>query len=116
MPTAVDMQTDADVLPRLVVEVESPTRLDDDGRRVRGLGPDFDDLAAQLAGGPQRIREVQIVVGKQWCGQPSRRTAKQIELRTALPELPTLPVPSIQSLQTHQTSTSHLPNPLPTVP
>ncbi len=115
MPTAVDMQTDADVLPRLVVEVESPTRLDDDGRRVRGLGPDFDDLAAQLARGPQRIREVQIVVGKQWCGQPSRRTAKQIELRPRCRNYRRCrcldPV-----LQTHQTSTSHLPNPLPTVP
>ena len=62
MPSAVEVHSDADVLTRLVTEAPAPSGLDDQGRSIAGLGDDLDDLPAQLAGRPQRIQHVQVVV------------------------------------------------------
>lgn len=64
VPASVDLQTDADVLAGFVVRGESPARLDDDRRRDVGLLTDLDDASAQLARRPQRIDQVQVVVGQ----------------------------------------------------
>ena len=74
-PAAVDEQADPDVLPGLVVEAKAPSGLDHQGGRVAGLGADLDDPAAEFAGGPQRIDELEVVVRQQWSGDPAEQGA-----------------------------------------
>ncbi len=68
MPLPVDVDADADVLTGLVVDVPAPARLDDQGGCVASLRNDLDDLAAELASGPQGVHHVQVVVGQQGSG------------------------------------------------
>ena len=42
-----------------------------------GLGDDLDDDAAQLAGAPQRVEQVQVVVGQQRRGEPAGQAAQE---------------------------------------
>ena len=62
---AVDLHRDADVLARPVVVAPAPARPDDQRRGVVGLLDDLLDPAAQLALGPQRVDQAQVVVGMQ---------------------------------------------------
>src|SRR3954447_18940076 len=71
VPAAVDLYADADVLARLVLPGPTPTRLDDQRGGMLGLRDAVDDDAAELAGAPQRVEQVQIVVGQQRRGDPA---------------------------------------------
>nr|WP_286690346.1 hypothetical protein [Aeromicrobium sp. REDSEA-S38_B2] len=62
---AVDLHADADVLAGLEVERPAPAGLDDERRRAVGDLLDPLDAAAQLARGPQRVDELEVVVGVQ---------------------------------------------------
>ena len=77
-PAAVDQHADADVLAGLVVEVKSPPRLDHQRRRVDGLAADLDHAAAQFARRPQRIGQLQVVVGQQRRGDPPGDRAQRV--------------------------------------
>src|SRR3954451_9216996 len=61
---AVDHDTDPQVLARLVA-LPFEAGLDEDRRCVLGFLLDAHDPTAQLAGGPQRVDQLQVVVGKQ---------------------------------------------------
>ena len=61
---------DADVLARLIVERKAPARLDHQGRGVDGFAAYLDDSAAQFPCRPQRVRQLEVVVGQQWCRDP----------------------------------------------
>src|SRR3954471_11008272 len=71
VPAAVDLYADADVLAGLVLRRPTPARLDDQRRCMFGLGDAVDDDAAELAGAPQGVEQVQIVVGQQGRGDPA---------------------------------------------
>ena len=64
MSDAVDIDADAQELPRPVT-LPAVARLDQHGRRVRGLVVDPLDTPAQLPRGPQRVDQLQVVVGQQ---------------------------------------------------
>lgn len=78
MPATVDMQTDADVLAGRVSEVEAPAGTDDDRRGIGGLLAHRDDAPAQFTGGPQRVDQMQVVVGEQRGGQPGHRATQDV--------------------------------------
>ncbi|MGI8535789.1 MAG: hypothetical protein ACR2K2_04665 [Mycobacteriales bacterium] len=63
MELAVDLDADADVLARVVVEPPAPAGPDDQGRGVIGLGGDTLDPTSQLARRPQRVEHREVVVG-----------------------------------------------------
>ena len=74
-PTPLDEHSDSDVLPGRVVERESPPRLDTDGGGVVGFRSHRHHLAAQFTRRPERIGQVEIVVGQQRRGDPRDRSA-----------------------------------------
>ena len=94
VPLAVEVHADADVLAGLVAEVPTPAGLDDQGGGVAGLGDDLDDLPPQLAGRPQRIHHVQVVVRQQGSGHAGddapddlgRRALDQCRVREPRPQ------------------------------
>jgi hypothetical protein len=61
---AVDHETDAQVLAGLVAG-PLPAGLDEDGHRVVGLALHALDASSELLGGPQRVDELEVVVGQQ---------------------------------------------------
>ena len=75
---AIDLKADAHVLPRPVA-LPLPARPDENADGVRRLGLDPLDPAPQLPGGPQRVDELEVVVGQQRRKErpprPQRRTA-----------------------------------------
>ncbi|SUA46185.1 Uncharacterised protein [Nocardia africana] len=81
MPAATDLQADADVLTGGVRGRKTPAGTDGDGGRIGGLLDDVDDLAAELAGGPERIDQAEVVVGKQWRGGPRHQPAHDVDAR-----------------------------------
>ena len=74
MVDAVDDDADAQVLAGLVA-LPLPARLDHDRRRVVGLALDALDAAAQLLRGPQRVDQLEVVVGQQRREQGPQRAA-----------------------------------------
>ena len=91
MPLAVELHPDADVLPGLVADVPSPPGLDDQGGSVVGLWDDLNDLSPQLAGGPQGIHQVQVVVRQEWGRYPGHNAPDDLG-RRVLAEWPGSPV------------------------
>ncbi len=77
-PSAVDQQPDAHVLTRLVVEAETPARLDDQRRRVARLAPHLKNAAPQFPRRPQRIGKAQVVIGQQRRGDASGKGAQRV--------------------------------------
>ena len=86
---AVDHDADAQVLAG-VVALPLPAGLDDDRRRVGGLALDALDSAAQLLGGPERVDQLQVVVGQERREQGPQRVQqaqpppRDLRPRTAL--------------------------------
>src|SRR4051812_4156753 len=46
-----------------------------------GLRDEIDDDATQLARAPERVEQVQVVVGQQWRGDPACDAAQQVGVR-----------------------------------
>jgi Ser/Thr protein kinase RdoA (MazF antagonist) len=63
MPASVDQEADADVLAGLIFEVEAPSGLNHQRRGVGGFLAHLHDATAQFARRPQRVGQVQVVVG-----------------------------------------------------
>jgi hypothetical protein len=63
MPAAIDAQSDADVLAGPVVGGEAPARFDGDRGGVRRLIANIDDFATELSRRPQRVEQLEVVVG-----------------------------------------------------
>src|SRR3954454_2861737 len=72
---AVDHDTDPQVLARLVA-LPFEAGLDEDRRCVLGFLLDAHDPTAQLAGGPQRVDQLQVVVGQQRREQRAHRAQR----------------------------------------
>lgn len=83
MPAALHQHADTDVLARGEFEVETPARLDHQGDRIRGLLAHLHNAPAQFPRGPQRIHQMQIVIGQQGSGDPCGRTTQRIQLRAS---------------------------------
>ena len=73
--------TDPDVLAGLVVEGEAPAGLDDQRRGVDGLPAHLQYAAPQFARRPQRVGQLQVVVGKQRRGDAPRDGAQRVPAR-----------------------------------
>jgi len=69
---AVDRHADAQVLPGLVA-FPLPARLDEDRRGLGGLGLDALDPAAELLCRPERVDQLEVVVGEQRREERSQR-------------------------------------------
>ena len=70
---AVDLHADADVLAGAVVVAPAPAGADHERGGVLGLRDDLLDAAAQLARGPQRVDQGQVVVGVERGGELGAR-------------------------------------------
>src|ERR1700677_122326 len=79
MPTAVNTQSDSDVLSRKIVTGKAPARFYRHSRRVGRFWVYIDDQAAQFARRPQRVEHLEIVVGQQRGGRAGRQTARHVD-------------------------------------
>ena len=96
LEAALDLDPDADVLPGTVVPAPAPAGADHQGGGVLGLGDHLLDPAAQLAGGPERVEQPQVVVGVQ------RRRELRARLADAAPRDGARPCRSSEQVSTHE--------------
>ena len=90
MVDAVDRRCRAQVLARLVAG-PLPARLDQHGDGVGGLALDALDPAAQLLRGPQRVDQLEVVVGQQRRERDAAASATTAPPRPRPPPIPRWP-------------------------
>src|SRR6201998_4457739 len=81
MPAAIDPKPDPQILSGAVVPGKTPSRLDRHPRRVLSFFADVDHDPTQLPRGPQRIEQLEVVIGQQRRRGASHQTAQHIDLR-----------------------------------